>query len=86
MEILVNTVIALENKKKYMVVAKVNYNGDFYDYLLQLNNNDISEHVVIIKEVNEDGNVYAEQVTDENVLSLLLPLFQHELEEKNDNR
>lgn len=82
MEIAVNTILALENKKKYMVVAKVNYNGDFYDYLLQINNDDISEHVVIIKEINEDGSIYAEQVADENTLSELLPLFQRELEGK----
>lgn len=86
MEIGLHTVLTLEDDDKYVVVAKVEFEGNHYDYLFQLTDDeeDVTDQVVIVKEEKENNEIYIDEVVDEELLKKLTPLFQKQLEEKRD--
>ncbi|MCI8446355.1 MAG: hypothetical protein HFH31_02540 [Bacilli bacterium] len=81
MDIKLHTVLTLDNNQKYVVVAKTEYMGVSYDYLLQLAPNGITlrNKAAIVKEEKENNSVYVIQVNDENLLKTLAPLFESQL-------
>ena len=86
MEINLHTVLTLEDDEKYVVVAKIEYEGNYYDYLLQLTDDeeDVTDQVAIVKEEKENDEIYIDEIIDEQLLKKLTPLFQKQLEEKRD--
>ncbi len=86
MEINLHTVLTLEDDEKYVVVAKIEYEGNYYDYLLQLTDDeeDVTDQVAIVKEEKENDEIYIDEIIDEELLKKLTPLFQKQLEEKRD--
>ena len=86
MEINLHTVLTLEDDEKYVVVAKIEYEGNYYDYLLQLTDDeeDVTDQVEIVKEEKENDEIYIDEIIDEELLKKLTPLFQKQLEEKRD--
>ena len=81
MDIKLHTVLTLDNNQKYVVVAKTEYMGVSYDYLLQLAPDGITlrNKAAIVKEEKENNSVYVIQVNDENLLKTLAPLFKSQL-------
>ena len=81
MDIKLHTVLTLDNNQKYVVVAKTEYMGVSYDYLLQLAPDGITlrNKAAIVKEEKENNSVYVIQVNDENLLKTLAPLFESQL-------
>lgn len=82
MNIELHTVLTLDDNEKYIVVAKANYEGHSYDYLLQLSadGEDVTEQVAIVKEEKEDNRLYIVEVNDKKQLDQLAPLFCEQLE------
>lgn len=82
MEINLQTILTLEDNEKYVVVARIEYRGSFYDYLLQLTENGekIINRVAIVKEEREETELYIVEIKDKKELEVLLPLFQEQLE------
>lgn len=83
MNIELHTVLTLDDNEKYIVIAKTNYEGNAYDYLLQLSadGEEVTEQVAIVKEEKEDNRLYIVEVNDKKELDQLAPLFCKQLEE-----
>lgn len=83
MNIELHTVLTLDDNEKYIVVAKANYEGNSYDYLLQLSadGEDVTEEVAVVKEEKENDRLYIVEVNDKNELDKLAPIFCEQLEE-----
>lgn len=84
MEIKLHTVITLDDNKKYVVMSKIEKDGIFYDYLLQLSSNeeDVINKAVIVKEEKDGQDIFIETIKDANLLDILLPLFRKQLSEQ----
>lgn len=84
MEIKLNTVLTLDDQKKYIVVAKVEYENSFYDYLLEVSSNEenIIENAVIVKEEVENNDIYVTKIEEKQLLDILVPLLKEKLENK----
>ena len=71
-----NTVITLDDNQKYTIVSKVNYEGDTYFYLANIDT--ISDFLI--------GSIKADEITvvkDEPLLSNLILKFAEVMQEKN---
>jgi len=77
MKIEIDKMITLENDEKYIVLENVLYNDQNYYYIARVNDDetDIKEEYKIIKGVNNDEDLFIEEVIDEEDLKILLPLF-----------
>lgn len=80
MDIRLHTVLTLDNEQKYVVVAKTEYMGGSYDYLLQLAPDGITlrNKAAIVKEEKENNAVYVTKVIDEDLLRTLSSLFENQ--------
>lgn len=84
MEIKLNTVLTLDDQKKYIVVAKAEYENSFYDYLLEVSSNEenIIENAVIVKEEVENNDIYVTKIEEKQLLDILVPSLKEKLENK----
>lgn len=77
----INKIIILENKEQYLVLDKVTSDNTNYYYIAKVNESktDIENNykLVIIKEIGT--NRIIEEVTGEDKLKKILPLFSNEL-------
>ncbi len=73
----IDKVIVLENKEEYLVLDKVNYDGTDYYYIAKINETetDIENNYKLIIVKEKDGNKVIEEVTGEDKLRTILPLF-----------
>lgn len=73
----IDKVIVLENKEEYLVLDKVNYGGTDYYYIAKINETetDIENNYKLIIVKEKDGNKVIEEVTGEDKLRTILPLF-----------
>lgn len=81
-EINVNSILTLENNKRYIVVAKAIYNETYYDYLLELSpeNEKITNKIAIVKEEIKNNEISIVAVKDQNELHSVIPLLKQQLE------
>lgn len=56
--------------KDYCVIDRVNYNSNYYLYVVRVEGN--IKEFSILKEKNENGNVFVESVKDENIIKEVL--------------
>lgn len=72
MEIEYQDIITLNDKNRYVVASKVNYNGSTYVYLVDINDNANLKFAEI-----EKNNSLSEldSVKDEELIKQLIPLF-----------
>lgn len=72
MEIEYQDIITLNDKNRYVVASKVNYNGSTYVYLVDINDNTNLKFAEI-----EKNNSLSEldSVKDEELIKQLIPLF-----------
>lgn len=73
----IDKVIVLENNEQYLVLDKVANNGIDYYYIAKVNETetDIENNYKLVTVVERDGNKVIEEVTGEEKLKEILPLF-----------
>ena len=77
MKLEVNKIITLGNDEEYLVVDKVLKDDKEYYYIAQVNDEetDIKDNYKIVTVNDEDGKLLIEEITGEDKLKLILPLF-----------
>ena len=77
----VNKVIILENDEEYLVLDKVKYNDNEYYYIARVNSTetDIENDYKLVTVEERDNNKVISEVTGEDKLKEILPLFQSTL-------
>lgn len=80
----VNSVITLENDVNCLILEKVNYNGDNYFSAVVLNETELTDEYVVLKEIIEDNENYVEKVDNADLLMELLKLFTGKVKIKVD--
>lgn len=77
----IDKVIVLENKEEYLVLDKVSKDNIEYFYIAKINETatDIENNYKLITVLERDGNRIIEEVTGEEKLKEILPLFSKEL-------
>ena len=73
----IDKVIVLENNEQYLVLDKVANNGIDYYYIAKVNETetDIENNYKLVTVVERDSNRVIEEVTGEEKLKEILPLF-----------
>lgn len=74
----INKVIILENGEEYLVLDKVNYQDTDYYYIAKVNESetDIENDYKLVVVTEKDNNRVITEVTDEEKLKEILPLFE----------
>lgn len=77
----INKVIILENKEEYLILDKVIKEGIEYFYIAKVNDKetDIENNFKLVTVTLKDNNRVIEEVTGEDSLREILPLFTKEL-------
>ena len=77
----VNKVIILENDEEYLVLDKVKYNDNEYYYIARVNSTetDIENDYKLVTVEERDNNKVISEVTGEDKLKKILPLFESNL-------
>lgn len=77
----VNKVIILENDEEYLVLDKVKYNDNEYYYIARVNSTetDIENDYKLVTVEEMDNNKVISEVTGEDKLKEILPLFESNL-------
>ena len=77
----INKVFILENKEEYLVLNKVIKNDVEYFYIAKVNETetDIENNFKLITVIEKNNNRVIEEVTGEDRLKEILPLFSKEL-------
>lgn len=77
----VNKVIILENNEEYLVLDKVKYNDNEYYYIARVNSTetDIENDYKLVIVEERDNNKVISEVTGEDKLKEILPLFESNL-------
>ena len=73
----IDKVIVLENNEQYLVLDKVANDGIDYYYIAKVNETetDIENNYKLVTVVERDGNRVIEEVTGDEKLKEILPLF-----------
>lgn len=73
----IDKVIILENKEEYLILDKTKYNNKDYYYIAKINETktDIENNFKLIYIIEKDNNRVIEEVTGEEKLKEILPLF-----------
>lgn len=77
----IDKVIVLENKERYLVLDKTSKDMVDYYYIAKINETetDIENNYKLITIEDRDGNQVIQEVTGEDKLREILPLFSKEL-------
>ena len=77
----VNKVVILENDEEYLVLDKVKYNDNEYYYIARVNSTetDIENDYKLVTVEERDNNKVISEVTGEDKLKEILPLFESNL-------
>lgn len=77
----INKVIVLENKEEYLVLDKVIKESKEYFYIAKVNDKetDIENNFKLVTVIERNNNRVIEEVTGEERLREILPLFTKEL-------
>jgi len=79
----VNRVITLGNDEKYLIIEKVENNKKEYYYIAEVNQTqtDIKDNYKIVTTNNENDELFVEEITGEDKLKEILPLFLEKFSE-----
>ena len=77
----INKVIVLENKEEYLILDRVSHNNIDYYYIAKVNDTktDIENNYKLVTVKEENNNRVIVEVTGEDNLKEILPLFGTEL-------
>lgn len=77
----IDKIITLSDSTKHMILDQGNYNGKAYFLTTMLdNNNNLSNKLSIVEEINTDGMVMIQTVSDEKLLEALINYFKKRFE------
>lgn len=81
MDLSVNKIITLGNGENYLIVGKVNFQGEDYLYIAELNRNqnDILDNYKIVKVTISNDKYYLDEIVGEEKLKKILPVFVESL-------
>lgn len=73
----IDKVIVLENKEEYLILDKIENDNKYYYYIAKINETktDIDNNFKLITVTEKDNNKVIEEVTGEEKLKEILPLF-----------
>lgn len=79
----VNKVITLGNDERYLIIEKISNNDKEYYYIAEVNSTetDIKDNYKIVTTSNVDDNLFIEEITGEDKLKEILPLFLEKFSE-----
>lgn len=85
MELEINRVITLGNDEKYLIIEKISSNDKNYYYIAEVNQTetDIKDNYKIVTTNTIDNDIFIEEITGEDKLKEILPLF---LEKFSENK
>ena len=85
MELEINRVITLGNDEKYLIIEKISSNDKDYYYVAEVNQTetDIKDNYKIVTTNILDNDIFIEEITGEDKLKEILPLF---LEKFSENK
>ena len=77
MKLEINKIVTLGNKEEYLIVDKVEKDGNEYYYVAQVNEDetDIKDNYKIVCATYKDGDIYLDEVLGEDKLKSILPVF-----------
>lgn len=77
----IDKIIVLENKEEYLILDKVNKDGIYYYYVAKVNEleTDIENNYKLITVKEEDNNQVISEITGEDKLKEILPLFKNSI-------
>ena len=77
MELEINKVITLGNDEEYLIIEKISVNNEDYYYIAEVNptKTDIKDNYKIVTIYKENDNSFIEEITGEDKLKEILPLF-----------
>ena len=77
MKLEINKIVTLGNKEEYLIVDKVEKDGNEYYYVAQVNEDetDIKDNYKIVCATYKDGDIYLDEVLGEDKLKSILPMF-----------
>lgn len=68
----VEDVITLDNNKNYLLIEKVEFENSFYFLGVEVKEDEIFyNHYIFFKEVEENGELYVDEINDEDLLKKL---------------
>lgn len=78
MKLEINNIITLKDNKKYIIISDTTYEGIRYFALVGVleDESNINNEYLIAKEVIENDNIFIEDVTDQNLIDILIPLLE----------
>lgn len=81
----VNKVITLGNDEKYLIIEKVTNKEKEYYYIAEVNSTetDIKDNYKIVTTDNKDNNLFINEITGEDKLKEILPLFLDKFSKNN---
>ena len=69
-------IITLDDNVEYMVLDTTEFNHDKYLYCVEIDENEMpKEEYKYLKEINENGELFTEDVEDENVIEAITAMF-----------
>ena len=82
MKLEVNKIVTLGNNEEYLIVDKVEKDGDEYYYIAEVNEEgtDIKDNYKIVSATYDDDKIFLDEVLGEDKLKSILPLFVKENE------
>ena len=80
MKLEINKIVTLGNNEEYLIVDKVEKDGNEYYYVAQVNEDetDIKDNYKIVCATYKDGEIYLDEVLGEDKLKSILPMFVKE--------
>ena len=76
-----NTIITLENNKKYLLLNETNWNQKNYFLAMEVSQNKevIPSNVAILEEIYDNSNTFVEKVNDSNLIVTLTQRLKAQL-------
>ncbi len=82
MRLEVNKIVTLGNNEEYLIIDKVEKDGEEYYYIAEVNEagTDIKDNYKIVSATHDGDDIYLDEVLGEDKLKAILPLFVKENE------
>lgn len=73
MKLKINTIITLENNKKYLLLNETTWQEKHYFLAMEVSDNKevIPDNVIIFEEINTNLEIYIEKITDNDLIQTL---------------
>lgn len=81
MKLKINTIITLENNKRYVVLNEANYNNKNYFLVMEVSETKevIPANVAIFESIEDLSDLYVEKVNDTKLISILTKLLKAQI-------